>query len=256
MKTRPLIAVNTDLREEDKGPTLYLRMRYVQALWAAGARPVLLPPMEGVELAPLLAGFSGLLLTGGDDLDPALYGGTQRHEKEVPLHPLRERFDLELVRTAVAMDLPTLAICLGLKELCVAFGGKITPYIPDDHPGALEHGSLPGETSFHPLIIAPRTRLASLLAEGTVVNSSHRQAVCDPGEGLKVAARTTDRVIEAVEGRGEAFLLGVQWHPDLLPDDPQQAGLFKALVKAAAAYAATVNPDISSSSTAAPEVAS
>lgn len=236
LMNRPLIAVNTDLREEDQGTTLFLRKRYVDALWKAGAQPVLLPCLDADRDHAVLAKVSGLLLTGGDDMDPALYGGKERHEKEVPLHPIRERFDFDLVKAAVTRGLPILAICLGLQELCVAFGGTIVPYIPDCMPDAIEHQAVDGKPTVHALSIASGSRLSKLLKDGAQVNSAHRQAIGEPGQGLSVSARTEDGVIEAVESEGEPFYLGVQWHPELLLDDPAQFGLFKALVEASVRF--------------------
>jgi putative glutamine amidotransferase len=233
---RPSIALNTDIMEDDKGPFFFLRTGYARALRKAGGSPCLLAPIEDPDRDDPLEGFGGLVLIGGDDLSPALYGGNERHEEEVPLHPQRESYDMMLVKAAVRKKIPTLAICLGLQELCVAFGGGIHPFIPDAVPGALEHRSTNKKRSSHPLEIESTSRLAGIMRNGTVVNSAHRQAVSEPGQGMRVAARAPDGIIEAVEGEGEAFLLGVQWHPELMLDEPEQIGLFEALVEAARSF--------------------
>lgn len=227
---RPCIGLNADMGADDKGPYFFSRIPYAQAVWNAGGRPVLIPPMEKGDPHACLEGLQGLLLTGGDDLDPTLYGGSERHPGEVPLHPTREAFDMSLVREAVRIGIPTLAICLGLQELCVAFGGDLHPYIADDVPGALPHRTPEGGMVDHPLEITAGSRMAQVMPDGSRVNSAHRQAVRNPGRGFRVAARTGDGVIEAVERRNTDFMVGVQWHPELMTEDPAQAGLFEALV--------------------------
>jgi putative glutamine amidotransferase len=232
---RPLIALNTDMSSDEKSAYYFLRTGYAEALRRAGAALRLLTPHEDPGMEELLDGLQGLVLIGGDDMSPKLYGGGRRHAEEVPLHPMREAFDMKLVEAAVRKRIPILAICLGLQELCVAFGGGIHPFIPDDVPDALEHRALDGAKTSHPLVIESRSRLAEIMKNGRKVNSGHRQAVSEPGDGFRVTARAPDGVIEAVEGEGDAFVLGVQWHPELMLDDPEQAGLFQALVEAARA---------------------
>lgn len=224
---RPLIGLNTDVVEDGKGIAFFHRSRYALAVWNAGGRPILVPPLPDADPEELLQGLDGLVMVGGDDLSPALYGGSARHPEEVPLHPSRERFDMALVKTAVRIELPTLAVCLGLQELCVAFGGRLHPFLADDVPGAMDHRTAQGGMVFHPLKIASRSRLSRILENGIQVNSAHRQAVSEPGHGLVVAATAPDGVIEAVEGAGDAFLIGVQWHPELMEEAP---ALFRALV--------------------------
>lgn len=229
---RPRIGMNVDVREDEKGITFYHRSKYTRAIWKAGGMPVLLAPLMDADLEEVLHGLKGLLLTGGDDLDPVHYGGVERMPEEVPLHPLREEFDLKLVKAAVRMRLPLLAVCLGIQELCVAFGGTLHPFIPDCVPGALPHQGDGGSETTHPIQVEPETRLAGILGTRSLVNSSHRQAVKQPGSGLVVAARSADGVIEAVEGEGDFLLIGVQWHPETMTEEQDQLMLFEALVDA------------------------
>ncbi|MFH2001604.1 MAG: gamma-glutamyl-gamma-aminobutyrate hydrolase family protein [Planctomycetota bacterium] len=229
----PRIGLNMDILEDKKGISFFLRARYADAVLAAGGQPVLIPPIDDADPTDSLKGLHGLILTGGDDLSPSLYGLKKRHEKEVPLHPQRERFDMELVRVAVAHRIPLLAICLGLQELCVAYEGRLHPYIPEAVPGALNHQPSDINSSHHALKVEPGTRLERILGPAPTVISSHRQAVSEPGLGLRVAARTADGIIEAVEGTGSNFLIGVQWHPEMMAEDPSQKELFRAFVEAA-----------------------
>jgi len=233
---RPLIGLNTDVEENEKGITLFIRSRYVKAVQDAGGLPVLLPSLDAEDAAACLAALDGLVLSGGDDLSPSLYGGGERHPEEVPLHPLREAFDMALIREAIHRGIPTLAICLGAQELCVAQGGDIHPFIPDDVQGALQHRKMEDNETTHLLEIEAGSLLSRLLPPNPRVNSAHRQAIRNPGRGLKVSARTKDGIIEAVEGEGSPFLLGVQWHPELMADDLNQVRLFEGLIEAARSF--------------------
>lgn len=233
----PRIGINMDIMEDEKGLSYFLRTRYTRAIVEAGGRPVLIPPLPEADPEESLRDLHGLLMTGGDDLSPHLYGYKERHEEEVPLHPQREAFDMKLVLSAMKMKIPLLAICLGLQELCVAHDGGLHPFIPHAVPEAMEHRSLQSALTLHRLEVEPGTRLHKILGPNPKVMSAHRQAVSLAGEGLIVAARTRDDIIEAVEGSGDHFVLGVQWHPELMPRDPAQKGIFSALIEAAEARA-------------------
>ncbi len=232
---RPLIGINTDVTFHQDGTLLHtLRAPYSEAVWSAGGRPVLLPAAGESLAGESLAGLNGLLLTGGDDLDPRLYGKTERHAEEVPLHPLRERFDLALLEEAIAAKIPILCICLGFQELAVAFGGTLHQSLRQSMPDTLEHGVVDGEVSCHEVLLKEGAVLRTLLGSRAPVNSTHRQAVAAPGTGQTVTARAPDGVIEAIEWQGEVFRVGLQWHPELLLDKPAQLGIFRKFVTEAA----------------------
>ena len=235
--TRPLIGVNTDVTFHQDGTLLHtLRKPYTEAIWSAGGRPVLLPAAEESLAGESLAGLDGLLLTGGDDLDPRLFGKKERHPEEVPLHPLRERFDLALLEKAVTAKIPILCICLGFQELAVAFGGTLHQSLRQSMPDALEHGVVDDEVSCHEVLLEEGTALQAVLGPRTQVNSTHRQAVAAAGTGQTVTARAPDGVIEAIELPGEVFRVGLQWHPELLLDKPPQLDIFRKFVTEAARY--------------------
>ncbi len=231
---RPLIGLNCDVAVHDDKTLLFqVRAPYARAVWKAGGRPVLIPPIARNEPELGLEGLHGLLAIGGDDMEPERYGKMMRRPEEVPLHPLREAFDFALIEAAVRKPLPLLCVCCGLQELAVAFGGTIHQFIPDDVPHALEHRVVDDKISRHEVNIEKGSFLEKALGARIDVNSTHKQAVASPGDGQAVTARAPDGVIEALECVGPCFTVGVQWHPELILDEPGQLDIFKGLVEAA-----------------------
>jgi putative glutamine amidotransferase len=207
---------------------------YAKALEAAGAIPVLLPLLDVTTSTDLLDRLDGLLLAGGDDVNPARYGQTV-HAKTEPPDDRRDQVEIDLALSAVAEKKPLLAICRGMQVLNVAFGGTLTQDIADLVPNALDH-TLNYEdyqlrsTIAHSVDILPNTRLASITGNSAQVNSFHHQAIAQIGEGLHSAAYASDGIVEALEGgHPDQFLLAVQWHPeDMYQSDPKMLGLFES----------------------------
>ena len=197
----------------------------------AGGLPVLLPPADGV--CGVLPRLDGLVLSGGGDVDPALYGA-ERAVQTDPANPARDAAELELCRQALAIGLPVLGICRGLQVINVAHGGTLHQHLPDvvgndsHSPEAAGYGS-------HKVSVASGSRLAALLGRTeAAVPTHHHQAIDRLGAGLVATAWTDDGVIEAVEfgqpdGNPDRFMVAVQWHPEA-GDDPS---LFAALIAAA-----------------------
>jgi putative glutamine amidotransferase len=215
---------------------------YVHAVARAGAAPLLIPPLaDKALLRTLYELLDGLLLSGGEDVDPAYYG-EPRHEKCVLVSHDRDETELTLVRWAVDDEKPLLAICRGIQVLNVALGGSLYQDIQAQVPGADKHDWHPGyprDRLSHTAIVAPQTRLAQILGPLDSpcplyrVNSLHHQAIKDVAPGLIVAARAPDKIVEAVEAEGHPFAIGVQWHPEeLANDDAQAQRIFGALVEA------------------------
>lgn len=210
---------------------------YVASLCRAGARPVLLPP-AGVPPEEALEPFAGLLLAGGGDVDPARYGA-RRHPESYGVDPLRDEAEVGLVRAAMAMGRPTLAICRGLQVLNVALGGTLHQHLPD-HQGLDIHGHpLTGASVIHEVKVAPATRLAEAgRSEVLRCTSHHHQGIDRLGHGLVPVAWSGDGLVEGVELSGDdrRWLVGVQWHPETTAaEDPDQQALFDALVERARA---------------------
>jgi len=229
---RPTIGVTVGY-DERRADFFLLRQDYVRSIEQAGGLPILLAPGRPGDAPELLDRIHGLVLSGGSDVDPALYGEAP-HPKLGKVIRERDDFELALVREALARDTPLLAICRGHQVLNVALGGTLVQDIPSEITGGLEHD--PRRERWeraHPVAIHEGTRLRDILKRGTVsVNSFHHQAIERLGDGLVVSAHSCDdQLIEGVELGSRRFALGVQWHPEAFwnREDGFQA-LFEALV--------------------------
>ncbi len=210
---------------------------YVRAVIRAGAIPLILPPLLGAgQHAPLLDVLDGLVLTGGEDVDPAHYGHA-RHPAIGEVDPQRDAFELGMFLEARQRGLPVLAICRGIQLVNVALGGTLWQDLPSEKPAALLHRApTDRDVRTHRVDIAPGSRLATVLGTTSCdVNSFHHQSIRDLAPGLLVTATAPDGEIEGVESpAGDPWLLAVQWHPEefhhheVAPDH----GLFDALVAA------------------------
>src|ERR1700683_930187 len=227
--------------EELTGPGTKLG-NYLDAVRQAGAEPVpvsvLLPPSELRQLAQTL---DGVVLSGSPaDVDPARFGAARRPECADP-DPDRERTDYALLEHAFAEHKPVLAICFGTQSLNVFLGGTLIQDIPSAIHTTIEHEWHREEGApepFHAARIEPGSQLAQLAGTKEArVNSSHHQSVKDPGQGLRIAARAPDGVVEAIEWTGDSnWVMGVQWHPErMAATDVLAQSLFRGLVSAAAA---------------------
>jgi putative glutamine amidotransferase len=225
---RPIIGITTYVEPASwmiwrDLPTALIPQAYVEAVTLAGGRAVLLPP-DDLD-ADVLRVLDGLILSGGADLGPDLYG-----ERPAPLtdsRPDRDASELLLVRAALAADLPILGVCRGMQLLAVAAGGRLHQHLPEVL-GHEKHRPAPGVYGQHEASFTPGSRIAALMGDDLGIHCYHHQGVADPGT-LTVTGRTEDGLIEAVEDPGHRFVLGVQWHPEVVRDER----LFGAVIKAA-----------------------
>ena len=242
----PLIAVAGRIGAPGKVSRLevsFAGRRYLDAVMRAGGEPVTLAPRElsDNEAAELLSRFDGLLLMGGSDVDPALYG-EQRHAKTYGVDRRNDEFEIVLCRAAARLGLPTLAVCRGMQVANVAFGGSLHQHMDDlATSGVVAHGPhgfpSPPEGVEHPLEIAAGTHLAAALeGHGTPpAISYHHQAVDRLGEGFTATAWAADGHVEAME-RSEGWFVCLQWHPeDTAANDPAQQRIYDAFVERAIA---------------------
>jgi putative glutamine amidotransferase len=204
---------------------------YVRAVVSAGGVPLLVPP--GASAEETLDAIDGLVFSGGSDLDPELYGEEAHPETDGVVRE-RDDFELELMRAALARDLPLLAICRGSQVLNVALGGDLEQHVPD-RVAADTHKQTPGVFADHDVEVLGGTRLASIVGDRTDVKSHHHQGYGELGEGLRESARAADGTVEALEDPTRRFTLGVLWHPE----EGEDLALFKALVAEAAEYRKT-----------------
>jgi putative glutamine amidotransferase len=237
---RARIGVTMDVGVLDEGRKVWeLPADYARAVVQAGGLPVLLAPTGDAEVrAELIGSVDGLLIPGGNDLDPALYGQAL-HPKTKLADAERQAFDLAMLKLAEARRMPILGICLGCQVMNVARGGTLHQHLPDvprEREGLL-HSRKGDRSNAHAITVAPETVLEGVIrVERTVdCNSRHHQAIDRVGEGLVVSARAPDGVVEAVEDPGYPFWVAVQWHPENLAGTVHER-LFAGLVRAAEAF--------------------
>jgi putative glutamine amidotransferase len=223
-----------------------MNQRYLVALAAAGAAPSLIPLFDDQPdtLRALYDRLDGVFVAGGVDVDPASYGAAP-HPRLGRIDPPRDRVELRLVEWAMAEGKPVLGVCRGVQVLNVAAGGTLFQDCATQIPGAIKHDYLPTEGwardyLAHQVELSGGSRLHAIFGQGTTrVNSMHHQAVQRIGAGLVPTAHAPDGVVEALERPDHPFLLGVQWHAEMLIDrDPGGRRLFTDFVAAATRWAA------------------
>jgi putative glutamine amidotransferase len=220
MSRIPVIGITLDFETKDtysKFPWYALRKNYVEAVAKFGAVPILLPH-EPEMVDHYLGLIDGLILTGGDfDIDPKFYGEDTASNR-VLTKSTRTEFEMKMLKTAVLAGLPILGICAGEQLLNVFFGGTLYQDILEQVPGAINHEQPePKNLPYHDIKIKKDSLLHSIVkTERYKVNSTHHQAVKEVGKGLIASAISDDGIIEAIEGTGHSFILGVEWHPEYL----------------------------------------
>lgn len=253
--SRPPLIVTTTSEVRDKPLALTpqgeppehemaLGLKYLSSLEAAGGVPVVAPPLGDDSALSLLDHCSGLLLSGGPDLTPSIYGGLDDHHAAGPSESQIDSFELALARAAYARSMPILAICRGLQALNVARGGTLHQHLPDIAGTSIGHRqSAPGAIATHWVRIAPHSHVARVVGRRrTKVNSFHHQAVAQLGDGLVATAWASDDTIEAIEAVDREFVIGVQWHAECLSTRLPHSLIFAAFVEAAARFAQTGAP--------------
>ncbi len=212
-----------------------LPAEYVDAVRRAGGIPLLLPPGEE-RLDAILPLLRAVVLTGGGDIDPDLYGG-HHHETIYMVEPERDRTEVAWAKRLFDLDVPTLAICRGAQLLNVSRGGTLIEHLPDVMGETVIHRAPPREPIAHSVRVSPGSRLAGVLgATDFSCMSWHHQGIRRVAPGFEVVAHAPDGTVEAIEMPSHPWLFAVQWHPELTAaEDPIQQRLFDALVEAAGA---------------------
>lgn len=239
---RPFIGCTTyrkDIGNDMPMITMSLAAAYTEAIEAAGGIPLLIPlGLDEAELEAILARVDGLLLPGGGDINPNLYNGDERHATLRGIDDDRDRVEIWLARTAVARQIPLLAICRGHQMFNVALGGTLWQDVASQNQDAIRHDFyrvLPRQHLAHEVKVTPGSCLAGCLQQETVkVNSLHHQGIKTLADGLTATAVAPDGLIEGVEVADHPFAVGVQWHPENLTEvAPVMRSLFAGLVAAA-----------------------
>jgi len=240
----PLIGLSTYVDRARHGAwdevAAILPYNYVRSVSLAGGCAVLLPPSPGgrsavrsaaVLAAAVLPALDGLIVTGGPDVDPRLYGALPHSETDSPREE-RDAWEIALCRGAIEQDLPLLAICRGLQVLNVSMGGTLHQHLPDVL-GSDAHRATPGQMSTNRVALNAGSTAAAILGADTEGSCHHHQAIDQLGRRLRAVGFAGDGTVEAVEVPGMDFAIGVQWHPEDNQDDDR---LFVALVEAASRY--------------------
>lgn len=246
MHTKPFIAVSTQFESD---PERYsLRSDYVAMLADAGAQACILPSFgDAAALEQALSRFDGLMIPGGDDIDPRTYGsvpmGSARQDGGT-FNPQRDLAERNLITAAVRLDMPFLGICRGMQMACVTFGGTLIQDISTCVPGALDHWQNADPALASHSVEVDDTSLLGGIVDRTKfrVNSLHHQCVDDAGAGCIPCAFSEDGLVEAVCRPSSRFFLGVQWHPEMSRAAHSSKAIANAFVSACVEYARMRDP--------------
>lgn len=215
-RDKPIIGV-TPLWDDAKR-SIWMLPGYMNLLKACGALPVILPfTSDPTDVAALVDGLDGLLLTGGHDINPAVYGQT-RLPSCGPANEGRDTLECLLFSKALERDMPVFGICRGLQFINVMMDGTLFQDLPSQHPSSVRHHmSPPYDRPIHTVDVLAGTPLAGVVGEGVLkVNSYHHQGIDRLGEGLEAMAVAPDGLVEAVCMPLRRFVWGVQWHPEFM----------------------------------------
>lgn len=218
---KPVIGITpSPTVDEHRGERNTLSINYSDAVLAAGGVPIILPPQTGND-DEILSIVDGIIFSGGGDIRPEIYGDHDYHPKTYGIHDRRDNLELPLIREAIARDVPVLCICRGIQILNVALGGTLYQDVADQFDPEIKHSqsdlSIPASEPSHQVQLTPGSLAATVYASETVqTNSFHHQSLKDIPAELVVVGRAPDGTIEAVERPGSHFVLGVQWHPEMM----------------------------------------
>jgi putative glutamine amidotransferase len=231
---RPVIGITPSFDNEKQ--YVQMPMTYIRSVELAGGLPLVLPITDDkAMIAEMLSRVDGLLFSGGPDIDPQLF-----NEEPIPgqggISPQRDLLDLELMRLALAKDMPILSICRGIQVLAIAAGGTLYQDINSQVKGTMKHAQeAPRWYATHSISVKPGTKLAAIMQAATLrVNSFHHQAVKDVPRDFIVSAEAEDGIVEAIESAKHRFAFGVQFHPEGFHESRVFLPIFEALVKTAA----------------------
>lgn len=198
---------------DEKGHSYWMLPEYTEAINKSGGIPIILP--YNVDIEAIMPHLDGVLFTGGQDINPLLYG-EKVSEKCGFYNEARDYFEIKLMKEVLNQDMPALCICRGLQLLNVIHGGTLYQDLPSLHPSSIKHDMLkPYDAPCHQVTLQQDTPLQKLLKQDTIgVNSRHHQAIQQLGNHLEVMATSEDGLIEAIGVSNKTFIWGIQWHPE------------------------------------------
>lgn len=238
MNKKPIIGISGNFIMDKGGmfpgyKRAYVNDDYVKAVAMAGGIPYIIPIVNDEDLAKeQMSNVDALILSGGYDVNPLIYGEEPK-QKLGAILPERDKFDIWLLKEACKMNKPVLGICRGIQLINAAFGGTINQDLSYDENCYIKHfQETSPSTAGHTVEIVEGSRLNSILSSKVTTNSFHHQSLNRVAEGFKIAARTKDGTIEAIEKEGENFVMGIQWHPEMMSSSsPEMLNIFKELIK-------------------------
>lgn len=240
---KPLIGITTRFAHDEAGvpPLVGVRTPYLESILKAGGIPVAIPLIADQATArSLYTMVNGVLIPGGEDVDPSRYG-EKPHPKLGTVCDARDELEINITRWAYQDDKPILGVCRGIQVMNVALGGSLYQDIESEDARWSTHNNKPPlwEQTPHELIISPNSKLLSIIkSERIPINSLHHQAPNKIAKSLQVSGTSDDGVVEALEAPDRSFFLAVQCHPELLwqKKDARWLGVFTALIEAASKY--------------------
>lgn len=240
MSKRPIVGITGSLIIDEGGmfpgyERAYVNNDYIQSVMMAGGVPFIIPMAQDENIIKSqLECIDALIISGGHDIDPLLYG-EEPSQKLGAILPKRDVFDMAVVKFAMELNIPTLGICRGEQMLNVANGGTLYQDLSFIDGCYIKHnqGALPS-TATHTTKVVEGTKLHDILGDTVMTNSFHHLAVKDVAPGFKIAALAKDGVVEAIEKEGEQLVIGIQWHPEMMAKDhPVMLKIFKKLIEEA-----------------------